>query len=59
MTGTEAMPAEPAGAPEQHAHSVSPGVDPEHIRKAWEWFDRIGRPKFHVAPMVDQVGRWR
>lgn len=25
-----------------------------HAAKAWEFFERIGRPKFFVAPMVDQ-----
>lgn len=25
--------------------------------KAWRFFDSIGSPKYHVAPMVDQVGR--
>lgn len=25
-----------------------------HAAKAWEFFERIGRPKFTVAPMVDQ-----
>ena len=26
-----------------------------HAAKAWEFFRSIGSPKFHVAPMVDQV----
>lgn len=29
-------------------------VDPLHVEKAWAFFRRIGSPKFHVAPMVDQ-----
>lgn len=24
-----------------------------HIKKSWEWFESIGSPKYHVAPMVD------
>jgi hypothetical protein len=28
----------------------------EHAAKAWEFFRGMGSPKFHVAPMVDQVG---
>jgi hypothetical protein len=48
--------------PEQQAGSdvprpTNPGVDPQHIKRAWEFFDSIGRAKFHVAPMVDQVRR--
>lgn len=27
-----------------------------HAEKAWAWWRSIGAPKFHVAPMVDQVG---
>lgn len=26
-----------------------------HVQQAWEFWRRIGSPKFHVAPMVDQV----
>ena len=26
-----------------------------HAKKAWEFFRSIGSPKYHVAPMVDQV----
>jgi hypothetical protein len=25
-----------------------------HEQRAWEWFNRLGAPKFWVAPMVDQ-----
>ncbi len=28
-----------------------------HKEKAWEFFRSMGSPKFHVAPMVDQVRR--
>jgi hypothetical protein len=26
-----------------------------HAEKAWAWWDSMGAPKLHVAPMVDQV----
>lgn len=26
-----------------------------HANQAWEFFRSIGSPKYHVAPMVDQV----
>lgn len=26
-----------------------------HAEKAWEFFRAMGSPKYHVAPMVDQV----
>ena len=26
-----------------------------HAKQAWEFFRSIGSPKYHVAPMVDQV----
>ena len=26
-----------------------------HVAQAWEWWNSIGAPKYHVAPMVDQV----
>lgn len=26
-----------------------------HAAKAWEFFRKWGSPKYHVAPMVDQV----
>lgn len=28
----------------------------EHAARAWQFFRSIGSPKYHVAPMVDQVG---
>ena len=26
-----------------------------HIQQAWEFWKKLGSPKYHVAPMVDQV----
>ena len=26
-----------------------------HVSQAWEWWTNMGAPKYHVAPMVDQV----
>ncbi len=26
-----------------------------HVERAWQHYNRLGAPKFHVAPMVDQV----
>ena len=26
-----------------------------HAKQAWEFWKRLGSPKYHVAPMVDQV----
>ena len=28
-----------------------------HVAQAWEWWNGMGAPKYHVAPMVDQVIR--
>ena len=30
-----------------------------HVAQAWEWWQSIGAPKYHVAPMVDQVKEGR
>lgn len=30
-----------------------------HVESAWKWWESIGAPKYHVAPMVDQVRRER
>lgn len=35
-------------------HMTIPPAD-LHVQQAWEFWQRIGAPKFHVAPMVDQV----
>lgn len=35
---------------------MPPAVIPAgSVERAWEFFRKIGSPKFHVAPMVDQV----
>ncbi len=26
-----------------------------HVKQAWEFWRKLGSPKYHVAPMVDQV----
>ena len=41
------------------AASSSPGDDVPHASKAWDFFRSIGSPKYHVAPMVDQVFSYR
>lgn len=35
--------------------STSGRQEVPHAAKAWEFFRRMGSPKYHVAPMVDQV----
>ncbi len=30
-----------------------------HAERAWAWWEGLGAPKLHVAPMVDQVSVWR
>ena len=39
---------------EQSAEMTVPAAD-LHVQQAWDFWRRIGSPKFHVAPMVDQV----
>jgi hypothetical protein len=41
--------------PQASAPAVSPAEDVPHAARAWEFFRSMGSPKFHVAPMVDQV----
>ncbi|KAJ9528481.1 hypothetical protein QJQ45_020542 [Haematococcus lacustris] len=49
-------PAQPSPAqPHQGScSSVNVGQSVPHMDKAWEFFRKMGSPKFHVAPMVDQ-----
>ena len=39
---------------EESAQMTVPAAD-LHVQQAWDFWRRIGSPKFHVAPMVDQV----
>jgi hypothetical protein len=35
---------------------LSEGTESQtHVERAWQHYNRLGAPKFHVAPMVDQV----
>lgn len=47
--------AEPAFQPAEADMTVPPAD--LHVQQAWEFWQRIGAPKFHVAPMVDQVNK--
>ena len=33
----------------------TPAALEKHIERSWAYFRSLGSPKFHVAPMVDQV----
>lgn len=46
IRGTAAMASTPATA----GDDVVP-----HAERAWEYWRKLGSPKYHVAPMVDQV----
>jgi len=42
--------ADTAGPPYTDAQSLA-----EHVQRSWAYFKKLGSPKWHVAPMVDQV----
>lgn len=50
MTVAAGAPSE-CGAPQLLAGSELDA----HVARAWDHFKALGSPKFHVAPMVDQV----
>ena len=47
--GDSQAEASPSGKAELAATAVP------HAARAWEWFRSMGSPRYHVAPMVDQV----
>lgn len=56
---TETSHALTAGAEEQSVAAGPPYVDQialdAHVARSWEYFRSLGSPRWHVAPMVDQV----
>jgi hypothetical protein len=49
----DACPADAEGPPYD-----TPAALEKHIQRSWAHFRSLGSPKFHVAPMVDQVGSY-
>jgi hypothetical protein len=44
----------------EHASTPAPAAAVEkqpcpQAAKAWAWWESVGAPRYHVAPMVDQV----
>ena len=50
-----ALPLPPPLAADTKIPALSPSDMDAHVAQAWEWWNSIGAPKYHVAPMVDQV----
>lgn len=43
-------------SPGHQAPYTTPEALDAHVERAWAHFRGLGSPKWHVAPMVDQVG---
>lgn len=56
---TAALPLPPPLPADAQVPAPPPADLDSHVANAWEWWQSIGAPKYHVAPMVDQVNRKR
>ena len=57
--GAAALPLPPPLPADAQVPAPPPSDLDAHVAQAWEWWNSIGAPKYHVAPMVDQVIRER